>query len=197
MAFVQAADDRLQLERAKLKDAKAEASREAAKELAEMTAKYLAAVDNVTSLEARVDSLSEELASARMESSTISADAHSLREALAKERARTQEAVAHERSEAQAKLASTQGKCHALTSELEALRRSLALAGAAGANELAAAKQQHEREMLHVEARVRAAITRKDEALREAQDRLAASQRELHEVRQQLHATQQEILSMS
>ena len=42
-----------------------------------------------------------------------------------------------------------------------------------------------------VEVRVRAAIDKKEGAIHALQEELAASQGELHQVRQQLHATQQ------
>ena len=46
-----------------------------------------------------------------------------------------------------------------------------------------------------VEERVRALSARKDETIHKLQTQLASSQAELHTAREQLHATQQEILA--
>jgi len=185
----QAAEATLKRERAALRE-----GHEA--EAAELKAKYVAAIDARTALEARCDTLGESIAAAEAEAESARALGIRLEQELAASGARSDEAAARARSEAEELVAGLRGERTALVAEAERLGKALAEAGAAGAAEVAQARRAHEQEMQVVEVRVRAAIDKKEGAIRALQEELAASQGELHQVRQQLHATQQEILAM-
>lgn len=85
----------------------------------------------------------------------------------------------------------------ALETQLRKLQAASEAAAAQHEKQLAEAAALRERELCAVEERVRQLSDKKDATIHTLHERLAALQAELHDTREQLHTTQQEILSFA
>jgi hypothetical protein len=85
----------------------------------------------------------------------------------------------------------------ALETQLSKLQAASEAAAAQHEKQLAEAAALRERELCAVEERVRQLSDKKDATIHTLHERLAALQAELHDTREQLHTTQQEILSFA
>ena len=187
---------------AKLEGARAQAEsrlrEQASKTQAEMDdtrSKYMGSVEVQSQLEARLRAMTDELSAAREAADGHAAEASAARSEVEAAAFRAREASRMAALDAGTAQAQAQGERTAMADELAQLRAEQRALLSAHAAEIAEMRGAKEAEFTAVEERVRGLSEKKDEAIRALQGQVGGLQMELHTARDQLHATQQEILA--